>query len=108
MKYFFTEKLEYDEKAAKKFLTDSVAPAFKELADRLNAVDFSDKEKIESCFRALVDEKGMKLKDLAQPARVAFTGGSVSPGLFDVMAALGKEKCENRLKDAIRFIEDRK
>ncbi len=105
MKYFFADKIDYDEKAAKKFLTESVAPAFKELADRLNALDFSDKEKIESCFRELVDEKGMKLKDLAQPMRVALTGGTVSPGLFDVMTALGKEKCINRVHDAIRFIE---
>ncbi|VAX21526.1 Glutamyl-tRNA synthetase, partial [hydrothermal vent metagenome] len=105
MKYFFADKIEYEEKAAKKFLTESVAPAFKELADRLNTLDFSDKDEIESCFRALVDEKEMKLKDLAQPARVALTGGTVSPGLFDVMAALGKGKCINRVRDAIGFIE---
>jgi glutamyl-tRNA synthetase len=106
MKYFFIDKVEYQEKAAKKFLTRSVAPVLSELAERLTPVDFTDKDKIENTFRALVEERGIKLKDLAQPARVAFTGGTVSPGLFDVMEALGKEKCVDRIATAVRFITD--
>lgn len=97
---FFTDRVEYDEKAAKKFLKPETAPLLLELADRLERVDFQNAENIEQEFRAMLDEKGLKLKGLAQPVRVALTGGTVSPGLFEVMSAMGKRKCLERIRAA--------
>lgn len=107
MTYFFTESVEFDEKAVEKFLTPDIAPVLEELADRLEKVDFSSDEAIEKEFRAMLEERDMKLKHLAQPARVALTGGTVSPGLFEVMLALGKEKCVNRVRAAMEMAKSK-
>ena len=53
-------------------------------------------------FNALVTEKGIKLGKLAQPVRVAVTGGTVSPGIFEVLEVMGKEKSLKRLRNALR------
>ncbi|MDH4183936.1 MAG: glutamate--tRNA ligase [Nitrospinota bacterium] len=98
---FIDDKVEYDEKAVAKYLTGGIAPALSGLADRLETADFAHKEQLESVFNSYLEEKGMKLKDLAQPVRVALTGGTVSPGLFDVMFFLGREKCLRRIREAV-------
>lgn len=100
MAYFFAEHVEYHADAALKNLTPPVAPVLTELGDRLDAADFSNHDTIESAFKAFVEERSLKLKDVAQPVRVALTGGTVSPGLFEVMAALGKDKCVKRIRNA--------
>ena len=47
---------------------------------------------------------GLKLGKIAQPTRVALTGGTVSPGIFEVMEILGKEKVIDRLNKALSAI----
>lgn len=107
MSYFFIDKIKYDEKASTKFLKPEIAEPLKELADRLGGVDFSSEENIETEFRALIEERGMKLKELAQPVRIALTGGTISPGLFEVMKALGKTKSAKRIKAAGEYAESK-
>ncbi|MBI4665019.1 MAG: glutamate--tRNA ligase [Nitrospinae bacterium] len=102
---FFTDEVVFDQQAAGKILVKQVAPALTALADKLGKSDFSKVESIESDFKALLEELGIKLKDLAQPTRVALTGGTVSPGLFEVMAALGKDKCVSRIRKAAQMAE---
>jgi glutamyl-tRNA synthetase len=97
---FLANKVEYDPKAVAKFLIPATSPLLSALADRLGAADFSRKEGVEEVFNAYLAEKGMTLKDLAQPVRVALTGGAVSPGLFEVMVFMGKEKCIGRIRSA--------
>jgi len=94
-------------KAASKFLKLEASAPLRELSERLHSVDFSSEENIETEFRALIEERGMKLKELAQPVRIALTGGTVSPGLFEVMKALGKEKCAERIKTAGEYAESK-
>ena len=52
-------------------------------------------------FKKLVEEEGMKMGQLAQPVRVALTGRTASPGLFDVMEVLGRERTLLRLRKGI-------
>mgnify|MGYP001584055502 CR=1 FL=1 len=54
-------------------------------------------ENVEKEFRNLVAELGIKAADLVHPVRVALTGKSVGPGLFETIALLGKEKTLARL-----------
>jgi glutamyl-tRNA synthetase len=54
-----------------------------------------------------MDQTGLKLGKIAQPVRVALTGKTASPGIFEVTAILGKDKVISRLNKAIRFIEER-
>ncbi len=99
MAYFFADTVTY-EPAALKLLTPSVAPVLSALAERLETTGFASPDSLEVVFKALLEERGMKLKDLAQPVRVALTGGTVSPGLFEMMTALGREKCVERIRKA--------
>lgn len=99
MTYFFVDSVAY-EPTAVKLLTPSVAPVLSALGERLETADFGSPEPVETVFKALLEERGMKLKDLAQPVRVALTGGTVSPGLFEMMTALGREKCVERIRKA--------
>ena len=50
-------------------------------------------------------EKGIKLGKLAQPVRVALTGGTVSPGIYDVIEVMGKEKTIKRIEAAVGMIK---
>jgi glutamyl-tRNA synthetase len=55
---------------------------------------------LEAVVRGFADREGLKLGQAAQPLRAALTGRATSPGLFDVMAVLGREECLARIKDA--------
>ncbi len=107
MKYFFVESVEYEEKAANKFLKPKIAQYLNELVDRLNKIEPWAEANIETEFRALIDMREIKLKDLAQAVRVALTGGTVSPGLFEVMTAFGREKCIARIRAAADYAGSR-
>ncbi len=99
--FFFTEEIEYEEKAASKFLTRHyVGPAFRMLEDRLEKLHAYNELGIEEVIRGLATEMGLKAGELIHPVRVALTGRRSSPGIFEVMALLGREKVLERLRKA--------
>ena len=98
---FLTDEITMDEKARTKHLTPDVAPLLSELAGRLKSVEPFTHDEIEKVFNALVTEKAIKLGKLAQPVRVALTGGTVSPGIYDVIEVMGKDKTIKRIEAAI-------
>jgi glutamyl-tRNA synthetase len=98
---FILDEIAMDEKARAKQLTPDVAPLLSELIGRLKAVEPFAHEELAKVFNALVEEKGIKLGKLAQPVRVALTGGTVSPGIFEVLEVMGKEKSLKRIEAAI-------
>jgi glutamyl-tRNA synthetase len=102
--YFLTDNFPHDEKAIKKFLTPEIAAPLKSLIERLSALeDFSEAE-IDSAFAAVLQEHGLALGKLAQPVRVALTGSTVSPGIHEVIAVLGKERTLRRLRVALESV----
>lgn len=103
--FYFKEEIGYDKKAAAKFLTAERAEIFETIAAKLALLEPFTEEKVEEVFKAIVEEKGVKLGKVAQPVRVALTGGSVSPGIFETIAALGPDRTVDRLKDAISYIK---
>lgn len=107
-RFYFLEDFPYDPKAADKFLIPEVAAMMREIESRLeNATEFT-REGMESIFLAFLEEKKIKLGDIAQPLRVALTGSGVSPGLFEVMEVLGREKVLARIERALAHIAQRK
>ncbi|KAB1442122.1 glutamate--tRNA ligase [Pseudodesulfovibrio senegalensis] len=98
-----TAFLSYDEKAVNKFLTDEAKSLLEELAAKLDELDEFDEENVESVMRGFVDAKGIKFKEIAQPTRVAVTGTTKSPGLFETLAVLGKAQTMARIKRAVEF-----
>ncbi len=104
LRYYIAEDVEYDEKAKAKFLNEKSRDLLIELKDALNALsDFSALE-LEKVFKFIVEKYEIKLGNLAQPVRVAITGGTESPGIFEVLEILGKEKAIKRLEKAIKSI----
>jgi glutamyl-tRNA synthetase len=71
------------------------------LTDKLEAVSEWNAASVEEVVRAHAEALGAKLGQVAQPLRAALTGRTTSPGLFDVMAVLGKEESLARLRDAL-------
>jgi glutamyl-tRNA synthetase len=98
---FFAEVTAYDAAAQKKLWA---APETQELltalADRLGAVEPFDPPAIEPVVRALADERAVKATALMQAVRLAVSGSSASPGLFEMMALVGREAVIARLRRA--------
>ena len=105
--FYFREKVEYDPKAAEKFLNAETAGLLQELMQKLSGLQPFDEAGIEAAFNSLLEQKGLKLGKLAQPVRVALTGTTVSPGIFETLAAMGSELALKRLKDALAFIGEK-
>ncbi|MES2120807.1 MAG: glutamate--tRNA ligase [Pseudomonadota bacterium] len=95
---FATRPLEVDESAAALLDTDArglLGAAHKELS----ALAEWDAASVEAAIRAVAESGGVKLGKLAQPLRVALTGRTTSPGIFDVLALLGRDESLARIAD---------
>lgn len=100
-RYYLDDRITYDEKAAAKFLTPVAADSMTALGAKLAALDEFTEINIERAFADTLEERGLKMGDLAQPVRVALTGSTVSPGIHDVIAVLGKDRSIARLRQAV-------
>ena len=91
--------LAMDEKAAALLEADEARKVLADLHARLSALDSWDAETTEAAVRAYAEETGLKLGKAAQPLRAALTGRGTSPGIFDVLAVLGREDSLARIAD---------
>jgi glutamyl-tRNA synthetase len=98
---YFGETVIYEEEAATKFLSQSMAPVLAKLLARFEAMPSFSKQGWEETFKKFVAEEGLKMGQAAQPVRVALTGRTNSPGLFEVMEVLGRERTLDRLRRGI-------
>jgi glutamyl-tRNA synthetase len=103
--YFLTDEIAIEPRAAEKFLKPAVAPALTDLAGQLDALADWTHDSISGAFKTVLDAHGLGLGKLAQPVRVALTGGTASPGIFEVVELLGKECTLRRMRAAIRQAE---
>lgn len=90
-----------DEAAATKHLTAAIAPSLKEFADLVEAESEFSKETLESILHGLIARQELKMGKLAQPLRVALTGRTVSPGIYEVMILLGKDRALQRIRAGV-------
>jgi glutamyl-tRNA synthetase len=100
-RFYFEEELSYDQKAAERFLKPGSLALMMEIKARLEEAKTFAKQDLESIFALFLTDKNIKLGDIAQPLRVALTGSSVSPGLFEVMEVLGKDRVLARIERAV-------
>ncbi|KRE04013.1 glutamate--tRNA ligase [Bosea sp. Root670] len=97
--YLYAQRpLQLDDKA-KGLLDEAARQRLPKIAEKLAAVGDWTPAPLEAAVRAYVEESGLKLGQAAQPLRAALTGRAMSPGLFDVMAVLGREETLARLAD---------
>ncbi len=100
--YFFIETIEYEPKAWEKGIVKVSAQDFlPEVIPLLEAPKEYCAEALEIQFKTYIDKTGIKPRALMQAVRVALTGKLVSPGIFDVMELLGKERCIKRIQSVI-------
>ena len=104
--FYFPDIVSYDEDAAKKFLKASILEPFKLLIDELKSLDDFTEKALETPFKTVMEKTDLKFGKIAQPLRVALTGKTVSPGIFEVLEVLGKEKVVKRLEKAVQYIEN--
>ena len=102
--YFFIDEIKYEEAAKKRFLTPEVVPIFETLIDKLSLLQDFNVTELQKVFGEIIEQRGLKMVQVAQPVRVALTGGTVSPGIFEVMEILGKDRVMERLKRAVSTI----
>ena len=93
-----TRPIPLDEKA-QKLLNDDARAMLKKLHEVLSALPDWETEALEAAVRQFTEDMGLKLGKVAQPLRAALTGGSTSPGIFDVLVSLGREESLGRIED---------
>ncbi|MEM9860930.1 MAG: glutamate--tRNA ligase, partial [Myxococcota bacterium] len=105
--YFFRpdDALTYEEKGQRKFMRAEDLPQLKTLRELVAAADPFDAETLEASIKGWIERDALKMKAVAQPARMALTGRTKSPGLYETLVILGRESSLARIDRAIAVIE---
>jgi glutamyl-tRNA synthetase len=98
--FYFRDPVATDPAAAQKFLNDASRAQLGSLADVLDAVTDFTEANITAAVEAWLTAQGLEIKHVAQPARVALTGKTASPGLYEMLAVLGRDRAVSRLRGA--------
>lgn len=106
VQYFYSDDIQFDPKAVKKFLTRPYVPG---LLDKLLEAFVSltpfNEQTIEPIFQTLREQLDLKLGDVIQPVRVAVTGSTVSPPMYETLALLGRAKTCERIRGAAAHVK---
>ncbi len=104
-RFLVSDSIAYETKAAEKHLKHEIAPMLGDLHERLLALDDWSEPALERVFEEVRARHGEPpMGKLAQPVRVAITGGAVSPPIFETLAVLGKPRSVGRLAEAIHYL----
>ena len=95
--FFFVEDLRIEPEAESKFLKQDLSKEFRLFIERLERIEKFDLETIENSFRDLVKELNIESKALIHPVRVALSGKTIGPGLFEIIYYLGQKRTKERL-----------
>lgn len=103
--YFFKDLDGYDEKGVSKHFKPEAAGLLEKCLAGLEADTVFDLASTEAVYNKVAADNGLSLGKVIHPTRLALTGRTVSPGMFDVMVLLGKEKTLARIRQAIDYIK---
>ncbi len=106
--YFYSDDIEYDEAAVKKHLRPVTLEPLTALHTRLSQVITWDRDSLQGCVNDVSAEFDINMSKIAQPLRVAVTGGSMSPSIDMTLTLLGKRRVLSRLERALGWIAERK
>ena len=103
---YLTDEISYDPAAEAKQWQDREASAelLRAVGDALSALDAWEPAPMEETLRALADARGVGGGKVFQPLRLALTGLTVSPGIFDVLVLLGRERSLARIHAAVQHL----
>lgn len=100
--FFFLKEPKIEAQAQDKYLSKDLSKEFSLFIERLEKLDKFDIISIEDEFRRLISDLSIQSRELIHPIRVALTGKTVGPGLFEVMHYLGKERTIDRLRHWVK------
>ncbi len=98
---FLFKETSPDEKATKMLQEENSKKGLKRIYEELSQLENFERSPIQSIYEKLVNELGLKLKELAQPTRAALTGTTISIGIYEALLLLGKDKSLKRLEKAL-------
>jgi glutamyl-tRNA synthetase len=104
-RFYLTDEIEIDPKAASKHLKGTIATPLRELREAFGALADWTQASLQEAFHAVTERHGLKLAQLAQPVRVAIVGRPVSPGLFETLEILGRARSLSRIDAALAQID---
>ena len=105
--YFFNDPESYEEKAARKYFTNDNLPLLEKLHDSITKTGNFSKEELEEIFRNLAEQFQISSGKLIHPVRLAVSGISFGPGLFELLELLGRETVVRRINSAVKFIKQK-
>ncbi|MFA5039516.1 MAG: glutamate--tRNA ligase [Candidatus Omnitrophota bacterium] len=100
-KPFFAETVEFDPAAKEKFLSQDISGPFNVLRERFAQLPDFHAPEIEAAFRKAAEDLGMSTKQLIHPLRVALSGKTVGPGMFEMIETLGRDRTLKRMERVI-------
>ncbi|HEY5936494.1 MAG TPA: glutamate--tRNA ligase [Kofleriaceae bacterium] len=100
-RYYFIDEIPIDPAAAAKFLTTAIAEPLRAVRDACARLEPWTVDTLTNTFNEVIAAHGLKLGKIAQPVRVAVTGGTASPGIFEVLEILGRDRTLTRLDAAL-------
>jgi glutamyl-tRNA synthetase len=103
---FLVERQETDPAAWEKVMTDGAAERLEKAREALERAEPFDVEHVEQALRGVVEQLGVKPKEVFQPVRVAIAGTTVSPGIFESVVALGRDEALLRMGEAVARARD--
>ena len=106
-RFFYEEFAEYDENAVKKHLRPVVFEALRQVREAFSALGNWDGDALHAALEAVAERHSMKFGKIAQPLRVAVTGGAVSPSIDVTLELLGRDRTLARMERALQMIEQR-
>jgi glutamyl-tRNA synthetase len=107
VEYFYTDGFTYEEKGVRKvFQKEGVRELLIATKSYLSTLERFDVESVEAAYSQLREKLGVSAGRLIQATRLALTGRTQGPGLFEIMAILGQEKTLQRLERAITYLEE--
>jgi glutamyl-tRNA synthetase len=102
--FYYAAEVDYDPEAAAKFLTEDRRAVLEKLVDGLQDSPSFDESAVEAKVQAVLTETGWKLGKVGPAIRVALTGGTASPGIYEMMAVLGRQETLRRLRRALAHL----
>ncbi len=103
--FYFIDVVEYDEKAKAKFLKPDKKDLFEIILNKLGHCEVFSEKQLEAAFAEIMQLTELKFGKVAQPLRVALTGGVPSPGIYEVLQVLGKDVSLKRIEQALDSLE---
>jgi glutamyl-tRNA synthetase len=106
--YFFRDPFEYDPNGVQRYWQkENIIESFEVLKKRFISNNHWNESSLERIIRETAEEKNVGVGKVIHPVRLALTGSTASPGLFEMMALLGRESVLRRIEKAIDYIKSR-